>query len=64
MLGRNLTDWPATRAAREARRALPLAAYQAWRAEHPGSEWATLDGWFAGLQRDGVLTRAGDAEAW
>lgn len=58
--GRSLTDRPATRARREMRLDAPRGILEQWRTVHPGPEWQALDGWLAGLRRDGVLAREPD----
>lgn len=57
VLGRELSDRPAERAAQAARRNEPVTAFEEWIARHPElKDWA-LDEWLAGLQRDGILGR-------
>lgn len=58
--GRELVDRPAVQAREAAAREAPVAAYATWRQHHPDAAWPGLDDWFAGLRRDGVLTRDAD----
>lgn len=64
VLGRPLTDRPAARAARAARRDEPHAVLAAWREQHGTAAAAglgdRLEDWLAALRRDGLLGRDPD----
>lgn len=63
VLARALTDRPAARAARAARREEPRTAYDGWVTEHPETATWRLEEWIDGLRRDGVLARDPDPAA-